>query len=369
MLRLDRTKKTALTAVLACIFGLLLVAGPADGATRALAPAGSKVFFGVTDTGEIDGFRDFKAATGRKPAVIQTFHSWGNTLSKALPRWRKAKARPMLHITTKADDGAELITPLQIANGRGDDYLIRLNRTLSKNRILTYIRPMGEPNRCLNYYSGVDCAGNIRGGHYSFGYYKAAFRRIATVVRGGGSRTKINSRLRALGLPKLQITGDAKRLPRKFPAAPVSIIWSPLPAGSPTVRQNFPGHYWPGRKWADWVATDFYNRYNNWKHLKRFYIRWAVRMKRPMALTEWGLWGSDDPKFVRQLFTFVKRRDRMKMMVYYQDFGCCNVFRLQNFPRSLGVVRSQIDSPKFPQMAPRSPRPGMGNYYPGLIPR
>ncbi|MGA1213511.1 MAG: hypothetical protein ACO3ZZ_07245, partial [Solirubrobacterales bacterium] len=80
MLRLDRTKKTALTAVIACIFGLLLVAGPADGATRTLAPAGSKVFFGVTDTGEIDGFHDFKAATGRKPAVIQTFHSWGNTL-------------------------------------------------------------------------------------------------------------------------------------------------------------------------------------------------------------------------------------------------------------------------------------------------
>ena len=369
MLRLTRTNKTALTAILACAAALLGAVPAADGATRALAPASGKVFFGVTDTGEVEGFQDFRNTIGRKPAVIQTFHPWGNSLSKALPRWRKVRARPMLHITTKGDDGTELITPLQIANGRGDDYLIRLNRTLSRNRVLTYIRPLGEPNRCLNYYAGVDCSGNIRGGHYSFEYYRDAFRRIATVIRGGGSRSRINSRLRELGLPKLKITGDAEALPRRFPAAPVSVIWSPLPAGSPTVRQNFPGHYWPGRKWADWVATDFYNRYNNWKHLKRFYVRWAVRMNRPMALTEWGLWGSDDPKFVRQIFAFVRKRERMKMMVYYQDFGCCNVFRLQNFRRSANVVRSEVDSPVFPQMAPRSPRPGMDNPYPGLIPR
>ncbi len=369
MLRLTRINKTAMTAMLACTAGLLGAAPAADGKPRTLAPEAGKVFFGVTDTGEVEGFRDFRNAIGRKPAVIQTFHPWGNSLSQALPRWRKVKARPMLHITTKADDGTELITPLQIANGRGDDYLIRLNRTLSRNRVLTYIRPLGEPNRCKNYYSGVDCSGNIRGGHYSFEYYKDAFRRIATVIRGGGSRSKINSRLRALGLPKLRNTGGAKKLPQKLPTAPVSIIWSPLPAGSPTVRQNFPGHYWPGGKWADWVATDFYNRYNNWNHLKRFYVRWAVRMDRPMALTEWGLWGSDDPRFVRQIFAFVRKRARMKMMVYYQDFGCCNVFRLQNFPLSEDVVRAKVDSPAFPQMAPRSPRPGMGNYYPGIIPR
>ena len=120
-----------------------------------LKPPGKQVFFGVTDNGETEGYRSFAKAVGKRPAVIQTFHPWGNTLSQALPRWRTVRARPMLHITTKADDGTELITPRQIALGRGDDYLLRLNLVLARQNTPTYIRPMGEPNRCLNPYAGV----------------------------------------------------------------------------------------------------------------------------------------------------------------------------------------------------------------------
>lgn len=369
MLQLQRSKTTALPALFACLVAMFATAGAADGATRTLAPPGGKVFFGVTDTGEADDFFDFKEAVGKKPAVIQTFHPWGNSLTKALPRWRTVRARPMLHITTKDDYGTELITPLQIANGLGDDYLLRLNRVLARNGVLTYIRPMGEPNRCKNPYAGVDCAGNIRGGSYSFDYYKSAFRRIAIITRGGGRRQSINKQLRAIGLPKLQIAGEAKALPRVLPKAPVSIIWSPLPAGSPTVSQNFPGKYWPGRKWADWVATDFYSRYTNWRHLKRFYVKWAIGQKKPMALTEWGVWGADAPKFTRQIFGFVKSRSRMKMMVYYQDFGSSNEFRIQNFPLSLQIVRSRLRSSKFPRFAPRSPEPKPEITYPGVTPQ
>ena len=374
MLRLDLRKTTVLTALFACAFALLLLpAAGADGKTRTLAPKKGKVYFGVTDTGETSGFFDFAEAVGKKPAVIQTFHPWGNSLKKALPRWREVRARPMLHITTKDDYGTELITPLQIANGLGDDYLIRLNRSLSENRVLTYIRPMGEPNRCKNPYAGVDCAGNIRGGSYSFEYYKSAFRRIAIITRGGGKRKKINRKLRAIGLPKIQLAGEAKakgaKLPDTLPAAPVSIIWSPLPAGSPTVRHNFPGKYWPGREWADWVATDFYSKYTNWKHLKRFYVKWAEGQKKPMALTEWGVWDYDAPKFTKRIFGFVGKRPRMKMMVYYQDFGTSNPFRIQNFPLSLNVIRNRLQSPVFPRNAPRPPEDRPKITVPGVIPQ
>ena len=360
-------------AVLACAFALVIPAASADGSTRILAPNKGKIFFGVTDTGDASGFFDFADAVGKKPAVIQTFHPWGNSLDRALPRWREVQARPMLHITTKGDDGTELITPLQIANGLGDDYLIRLNRTLSRNDVLTYIRPMGEPNRCRNPYSGVDCGGNIRGGSYSFGYYKSAFRRIAIITRGGGTRQAINGKLREIDLPKLQLAGEAlaqgKKLPTELPAAPVSIIWSPLPAGSPAVKQNFPGHYWPGRQWADWVGTDFYSKYTNWKHLKRFYVKWAVNRKKPMALTEWGVWDYDAPKFTRQIFGFVSKRPRVRMMIYYQDFGTSNPFRIQNFPGSLRVIRNRLKSPIFPPFAPRPPESQPEMTVPGVIPQ
>ena len=350
----------ALAWILMIVF--LGMAAKAD-AGPVLKPPGKQVFFGVTDTGEADGFRSFARAVGKRPAVIQTFHPWGNTLTKALPRWREVRARPMLHITTKADDGTELITPRSIALGRGDDYLLRLNSVLSRQKVLTYIRPMGEPNRCLNPYAGVDCLGNVRGGDYSFSWYRSAFRRIAVIIRGGAKRGFINARLRDIGLPKIQRRTN-NPLPRRLRGAPVSIIWSPLPAGSPTVSVNFPGNYWPGRDWVDWVATDFYSRYNNWDHLKRFYTKWSKQRKLPMALTEWGLWGEDSPAFVKRIFRYIRARERVRMLVYYQDFGSSNPFRIQNFPRSLRTLRNQLSRNIFPRFAPNFPRvpkkPGNG---------
>jgi hypothetical protein len=171
-------------------------------------------------------------------------------------------------------------------------------------------------------------------------------------------------------MPKIQRQTD-NPLPRRLPKAPVSIVWSPLPAGSPTVKVNRPANYWPGRDWVDWVATDFYSRYNNWRHLKQFYAKWARKKRMPMALTEWGLWAEDSPAFVKRLFRFVNSRERVRMMIYYQDFAVPNDFRIQNFPRSLKALRNQLAKPIYPRFAPRFPRVPKGKLDPGggLTPR
>ena len=336
--------------VIALLAGLLT--GARADAKQYLPPPG-KVFFGVTDTGVASQFRDFARSVGKHPPVIQTFHPWGNSLHQAFPRWKSIRARPMLHITTRADDGTELITPRQIAMGRGDDYLLRLNTSLARKGTPIYIRPLGEPNRCLNAYAGVDCSGNVRGGSYAFKWYKSAFRRIAIIIRGGAKRGTINADLKRIGLPKVQKIRKAKKLPRRLRTAPVAMIWSPLPAGSPTISANAPRHYWPGKKWVDWVATDFYNRYNNWTHLKKFYTKWALGKNRPMALTEWGLWGSDGPGFVKKIFRFIRTRENMRMLVYYQDFGTSNEFRIQNFPRARKIMKRNLGKDVFPRFASR----------------
>ena len=103
-----------------------------------------------------------------------------------------------------------------------------------------YIRPLGEPNRCLNVYAAYDCAGNPREAGHSPRWYKRAFRRIYVLIHGGGKRSTINARLRDAGLPPLQQSVGG------LPKAPVELIWSPLPAGSPTVPQNRPRHFYPG---------------------------------------------------------------------------------------------------------------------------
>ena len=69
----------------------------------------------------------------------------------------------MLHITTAdTGDGHEMITPRAIAQGYGDEYLIRLNRLFWAKKMPAYVRPLGEPNRCLNVYASYDCAGDPR---------------------------------------------------------------------------------------------------------------------------------------------------------------------------------------------------------------
>jgi hypothetical protein len=352
---LARPLKSSLVLLLGLtLLVLLLAAGRSD--ARSLTPPGGKTFFGVTDTGDASDFRDFARAVGKHPPVIQTFHPWGNSLHTAMPRWKSVRARPMLHITTRADNGTELITPRQIAKGRGDDYLLRLNTSLDRKKIRAYIRPLGEPNRCLNAYAGVDCSGNVRGGSYAFRWYKQAFRRIATIVRGGEKRGTINHRLHKIGLPKVQKLRKKGKLPRRLPTAPVAFVWSPLPYGSPTIPNNKPKYYWPGKKWVDWVGTDFYNKYNNWDHLRSFYKKWSLGKNKPMALTEWGLWGSDGPGFVKRIFKFQRHRKNVRMLIYYQDFGSSNDFRIQNFPRGRKVFKRHVDSREFPRFAKKYPR-------------
>jgi hypothetical protein len=77
---------------------------------------------------------------------------------------------------------------------------------------------------------------------------------------------------------------------------------------------------------------------------------------RPFVLTEWGVVNHDDPAFVRRLFVWARRHPRTKMLVYYQDFGTENPYRIQNFPASLDVIRRRIASEAFPPYAYEPPR-------------
>ena len=84
----------------------------------------------------------------------------GLRLPESIERWQAARARPILHVTTAdSGDGHELISPRSIAQGYGDDYLIRLNRLFWEKKMHAYIRPLGEPNRCLNVFASYDCSG------------------------------------------------------------------------------------------------------------------------------------------------------------------------------------------------------------------
>ena len=324
---------------------LVALALPAPAGAALLLPPHGKVYFGVSDTGDMADFGHFSEAVNKHPAVIESFRTWGSDFPDSIRRWQTARARPMLHISTDKE-GGEVVSLPQIAAGRGDRYLVRLNKLFYEKGMRAYIRPLGEPNRCLNIYAAYDCSGAWRGPEHSPRAYKRAFRRIYVIVHGGGSKATIDRRLAEAGLPPLSV--DVRALP----AAPVAIVWSPLPAGSPTIPQNRPKHFYPGSRWVDWVGTDFYAAYPEWSALTGLYRRFSGK---PFALTEWGVESGDDPSFVNKLFGWVDSHRRTRMMVYYQDFGDTSSYRIQNYSASLNVLRARLHSGLFPSYARGAP--------------
>lgn len=340
--------RAAACALAALTFVLATLALAAPAGAGLLEPRGDEVWFGISDTGDPGDFGAFSEALEKHPAVIESFRNWGSDFPESIRRWQTARARPMIHVTTADNnDGHEILTPKAIAEGAGDDYLIRLNRLFAAKDMRGYLRPLGEPNRCLNVYAAYDCGGTARGGPHTPRWYKLAFRRFYVVVHGGGKAKEINRRLAEAGLGPLNARVGG------LPKAPVAIIWSPLPSGSPTVPGNRPRHFWPGSRWVDWSGTDFYAGYPEWKSLTGLYNRYP---NKPFALTEWGIENGDDPGFVRKLFKWIDRHPRCKMLVYYQDFGSASAYRIQNYSASLAVLKDRLHSGRFPAYAPGAPR-------------
>jgi hypothetical protein len=335
-------------AALGAVAALWLLA-TAPARAGSLQPRGEKIFFGISDTGDPADFGHFSTALNKHPALIESFRTWGSDFPESIERWQAARARPVLHISTADNnDGHELITPRSIALGDGDEYLIRLNKLFWAKRMRAYIRPLGEPNRCINVWAAYGCDGAPRDAAHSPLWYRRAFRRMYILLHGGGTRGKIDARLSETGLRPL--SGEVRGLPR----APVAVLWSTLPAGSPTVPQNRPKHFYPGDRYVDWVGTDFYSDNQDWKALTGLYRRFA---NKPFAIPEWGVSSGDDPAYVQHLITWVKRHRRCKMLIYYQDFGSSSPYRLQNYPASLAVLDRRIHTKRFPAFAPGHPTP------------
>lgn len=332
-------------AVLA--MAVLCAAATTPAQAGSLQPRGKKVFFGVSDTGNMADFGHFSSALHKHPALIESFRTWGSDFPDSIERWQTARARPILHITTADNsDGHELISPRSIAQGYGDEYLVRLNKLFWAKKMPAYVRPLGEPNRCINVYASYGCAGEPRGAANSPRWYRLAFRRIYVVLHGGGSTRKIDARLARAGLRPLRSSVNG------LPRAPVAVIWSTLPAGSPTVPQNRPRHFYPGDEYVDWVGTDFYSDNQDWKALTGLYNRYSSK---PFTIPEFGVSSGDDPAYVKRLIFWVRQHKRCKMLVYYQDFGSTSSYRIQNYPASLAVLSHALHHELFPPFAPHPP--------------
>jgi hypothetical protein len=281
----------------------------------------------------------FQRETGNHPGVFGFFTKFGGANEFIFRGAEQAGSRLMLHISTQDGYGTrEVVTPRGIAQGGGDAYLVKLNRRIAEHGRPTYVRLMAEMNQANSGYSAFDRSGRPRGRSHSAAAFKRAWKRSTLILRGGPV-AGIDARLARLGLPPVRGVGDGE-LPR--PA--VAMVWVPQTRGTPDIPANMPRAYWPGGDYVDWVGTDFYSRFPNFHWLEDFYRDFRGK---PFVFGEWALWGSDDPGFVNQLFGWIGRHSRVRMVVYNQGALTDGPFRLKRYPRSRAALRTALSHRRY----------------------
>ncbi len=324
------------------VSGLTLTTAQAPSPLPTTLPAGhpytppaDKLFQGVA----AKPVTQYEQTAGKHPAVYQQFVGWGQWLPTITADAKTNRARLMMMLSTQFGS-QNMISPYGLATGIGDAWLVGLAQQIYASGNVTYLRLMAEMNNCNDAYAAYNCNGSSRGPQYSSAAFKQAWRRVTLIMRGG-LVSLIDARLAALRLPALRTTL------RYLPTPKVSMVWAPMVGGSPEIAALAPSAYYPGRQWVDWVGTDFYSRYPNWRGLSSFYA--AYSHLAPFTFGEYAIWHGDNPSWARTLFGWVSSHPDTRMLVYND---ASPDFWLTHFPASAAVIRSRLAAPKFLAYAP-----------------
>ncbi len=350
---------TRLPAAVAASVLSLAVTGSA--AARSFTPRHHKIFHGVSDTTNNKDFHLFATRVGAHPAVLEDFYHWDTPLtSGALQRWHQTRTRGVLSLSTAPGGQPELISPRQIAQGRDDHYLVRLNQTIAESKQVVYIRLFPEMNGHWNPYCAFNANGTKKGRSHSTNNFRRAWQRTVLIIRGG-KRSAINQELRRRHMPRiLQASSNhdpiyaSENVQRHLDRPKVAFMWSPQTIGSPSVPGNQPGAYWPGKRFVDWVGADIYSAFASrgvWTAFKRFYRHWRHI---PFVVGEYSPWNNDHSgHFTRKLFHFALRHGRTRMLIYYRSVNPDTPYDVNYWPRAKRVLRHMLNKHRFAPYASR----------------
>jgi hypothetical protein len=289
----------------------------------ALAPAAS----GATQLGIYGNIDRFTSLTGQRSVVGHVIVGWGQSTFSQI--WPTLGTMPMLGFGSGPSYGAESITPLAIAHGQGDGYLLEMSESARSLGRPVYIRPLPEMNGHWSPYSAFEQSGASRGAAHSTAAFRKAFARIYLIMHGGPS---VNARLHALHLPPVR----AAIPPNPF----VVVVWNPQGYGSPDLPGNSAQAYYPGDAYVDMVGDDLYDIRGKaeWPAADALY---KAHPSKPFSFPEWGLWGIDDPSFIQEMASFVRTHPRTKLIAYF-NAKPGSIFDLASKPRSLAAYKRFI---------------------------
>lgn len=275
----------------------------------------------------------FASVTGQKTEVRHVFINFhqGPTLGRVISQMGPV---PMLALVPGSYGQAVTATPEGIAKGRNDTFLFQLNAAIAAySGPLFYLRPFPEMNGHWESNCAYNQNGTRRPAYDSTAWSRKAFARIAIITRGG-TAAQINSKLRTLRLPGIKVD-----LPVTTPK--LKLVWNPQGFGSPDLPGNSANAYYPGNAYVDVVADDLYDMAGHratWAAAQALY---ASHPSKPFAFGEWGLWGTDDPSFVRQMGTFARTHRRLVLLAFFNGKPG-SIWDLHNKPRSAAAYRKYI---------------------------
>jgi hypothetical protein len=224
------------------------------------------------------------------------------------------------------------IRPAGIARGYGDRVLVQIAKAINRFGSTVYVRPYAEMNGWWSSYCAYNQNGTYRGWAYSTKNFRKAFRRTYLVIHGG-SISAINAALKASGMPAMRRTTD-------LPVNPVKVFWNPQGYGSPNLPGNTAASYWPGADYVDVVANDLYDIRGKAEWTANLAL-YRAHPDKPYAFGEWGLWGIDDPSFVKHMADFVRWHPRVKLIVFYKSESG-SIFDLASKPYSRAAYKRYI---------------------------
>jgi hypothetical protein len=346
------------------VAALALGAGAQSADSRPWTPEKGKRYMGVSNAGNVPGFKDFRRKVRAHPPVLQEFFHWDVSLtaSGAVSRWKKLDTLGMVSLSTKLPaNGRPDISPKAIARGAGDRYILRYNEVLGNKlrRQPTYIRLMPEMNGHWNPYSAYNANGTSRGRWYSTRAFRRAWQRFVIITRGG-KRAKVNKRLRRKGLARIYRANsnnasvyNRRDVPKRLNKPKVAFIWVPQTIASPNVSGNQPARYWPGKNFVDWVGVDIFSKYSSaFDDMQRFFARYD---KHPFMIGEWSPWDGDPGgDFTNRLLNWAESHRRVRMLVYYRSVSVNSIYDIDNYTAAKYKLRRHLKKRTWDEYAPRT---------------
>lgn len=275
----------------------------------------------------------FASVTGQKTQVNHVFVSFrqGKRLGKI---FADVGPIPMVALSPGSYGHTVTAKPEGIAKGDNDAFLFRLNAAINAYPgSLFYLRPFPEMNGYWQSNCAYNANGSLRPAYDSTAWNRKALARIAIITRGG-TADDINAKLARLHLPRIK-----RDLP--VTTTKLQIVWNPQGFGSPDLPGNSANAYYPGDAYVDVVADDLYDIPGHgatWAAAQDLY---DSHPSKQFGFGEWGLWGIDDPAFVRQMATWTRTHRRVVLLAYFAGKRG-SIWDLHGKPSSAAAYRKYI---------------------------